>query len=538
MFYDCRGDLDPQTVVSWKLYGRRRLCFKFLGSVEKTLGELFEGSSTSTDIQLSNGTSEIAVLKISGSNSAKTLMDELVPSTKKPSENYMFLDKSETLGTVFDAAKRMIDTLAGVHPAATVAWGFLSIGFKVLKNQRDMNQAVLNLYAEMISVYEEASKNDILQKRDGLHGTYSSLFKQTIECAMFIEGYAKKSGIENLSAMDTVSVQAEKFHQAFAGLKDQLTRGLARESVIVTLGVQDLVNVQIMRDRLRDLQPPEELGPKSRCTPGTRVETINTMVSWIAKHNSEMLWCKGLAGTGKSSLMETLHDLLTADIGGRSRLAAFVCYDRIEYSNANKLITNIAYALGTFDVRIGMTISKVVETSRSVMTMTDLSAQFRLLLRGPLERVPDLIDEGPLVVIIDRLDECDASSELLAVLAEGFAPKLPFMRLIVHLGRGCLKLCCPPYIITARDSKFICTRMSPRGHIGYPYMPFVDRCTQTILVKGRPLILDFPSTKDLSSQWPTITSQENGKEDKETTRRGPVRATEAVTPRLLYPSRS
>ncbi len=64
-----------------------------------------------------------------------------------------------------------------------------------LKNQRDANQAVRDLYSEMISVYEEASKKDILQQRDGLHGTYSSLFKQTIECAMFIEGYAKKSGI-------------------------------------------------------------------------------------------------------------------------------------------------------------------------------------------------------------------------------------------------------------------------------------------------------------------------------------------------------
>ncbi len=186
-----------------------------------------------------------------------------------------------------------------------------------------------------------------------------------------------------------------------------------------------------MRDRLRDLQPPEELGPKSSCTQGTRIETINTMVSWIAKGNSEMMWCKGLAGTGKSSLMGTLHDLLTADIGGRSRLAAFVRYDHIQYSNASKLITSIAYALGTFDVRIGMTISKVIETSRTVMIMLDLSAQFRLLLRGPLERVPDLVDEGPLVVIIDGLDECDASPELLAVLAEGFGPKLPFMRLIL-----------------------------------------------------------------------------------------------------------
>ncbi len=78
-----------------------------------------------------------------------------------------------------------------------------------------------------------------------------------------------------------------------------------------------------------------------------------------------------------------------------------------------------------------MTISKVIETSQSVMTMTNLLRQFQLLLHGPLERVLDLVDEGPLVVIIDGLDKCGASGELLAVLAEGFGPKLPFMHLIV-----------------------------------------------------------------------------------------------------------
>ncbi len=85
-----RGDLDPQTMVSCKLYGRRRLRREVLGSAEKTLGELFEGSSTSVcvyffaqinirfpigaDIQLYNGTSEIAVLKISGSSNRRALI--------------------------------------------------------------------------------------------------------------------------------------------------------------------------------------------------------------------------------------------------------------------------------------------------------------------------------------------------------------------------------------------------------------------------------------------------------------------------------
>ncbi|PBK98121.1 hypothetical protein ARMGADRAFT_900924, partial [Armillaria gallica] len=62
-----------------------------------------------------------------------------------------------------------------------------------------------------------------------------------------------------------------------------------------------------------------------------------------------MMWCKGLVGTMKSSLMRTLHDLLTADLGGCSQLVVFIRYDHIQYSNASKLITSIAYSLGMFD---------------------------------------------------------------------------------------------------------------------------------------------------------------------------------------------
>ncbi len=66
---------------------------------------------------------------------------------------------------------------------------------QVVKNQRDTKQAIFDLYADMISAYEDFSKNDILEQRARLQGIYNSLFKQTIECAIFIEGYAKKSGI-------------------------------------------------------------------------------------------------------------------------------------------------------------------------------------------------------------------------------------------------------------------------------------------------------------------------------------------------------
>ncbi len=85
----------------------------------------------------------------------------------------------------------------------------------------------------------------------------------------------------------------------------------------------------------------------------TRVETINTLMSWIAECNDRVLWCSGLAGTGKSRLVGTLHKLLSIHMGIRSRLAAFIHYDRTEYLHSSRLITFIAYFLGIFDQRIG-----------------------------------------------------------------------------------------------------------------------------------------------------------------------------------------
>ncbi len=66
---------------------------------------------------------------------------------------------------------------------------------QVVKKQHNTKDAIHELYKDMISVYKTFSKDDILQQCDWLQGIYNSLFKQTIECTMFIEGYAKKSGI-------------------------------------------------------------------------------------------------------------------------------------------------------------------------------------------------------------------------------------------------------------------------------------------------------------------------------------------------------
>ncbi len=133
-----------------------------------------------------------------------------------------------------------------------------------------------------------------------------------------------------------------------------------------------------------------------------------------------------LGRTGKSSLVGTLHELLTVHASRRNRLGAFIRYDRIEYRNVSRYITSIAHSLGMYDTRIGTAISSVIRRNRAILSLgaSSASEQFRLLLREPLESLQDLADEGPLVVIIDGLDESDASKEMLSVLSRGFGPKL------------------------------------------------------------------------------------------------------------------
>ncbi|KAK0464130.1 hypothetical protein IW261DRAFT_131383 [Armillaria novae-zelandiae] len=371
----------------------------------------------------------VCSLTVLCSGDSREVAGELMKALTKPDQ------QTNAILTVLDALeplKLVIDMLAEVHPAAKIAFNIVSIGYDVLKKRKEENQLVLDLYATMLGAYRTASDDEILRRRDRLYPVYECLFEQTIECSYFIEGYANK-GIIGRTLTSNLSVKAKDFQQGFESLRRKLQSGIVTETLIVSLGIHELVDELNMRELLRDLRPPTELRPKSTCMKGTRIETLTYFMSWIAKCSGDTLWCSGLAGTGKSSLVGTLHELLTVHASRRTRLGAFIRYDRLQYSDASHVITSIAYSLGMHDTRIGTAISEAIRRNRAALSLGTSSSieQFRLLVREPLESLPELADEGPLVVIIDGLDESDASKDVLSVLSRAFGPKLPFIRLLV-----------------------------------------------------------------------------------------------------------
>ncbi|SJL09130.1 uncharacterized protein ARMOST_12506 [Armillaria ostoyae] len=355
---------------------------------------------------------------------------EETPPPKEPSEWVSNLIDG------IDTVKNMIDTVKSVHPAASVALGFMSSAVDILKQQTELDnlKLVLRLYEAMILTYKAASDDRLLWKQKKLKPIYTSLFHTTNECGMLIKRYTGKNRLQHILSL-RVTQKAEELIEGFANLRQQLDSGVPKDTLVVTQDVRAEAGIVAMEILLKDLRPRRLPRPRleSKCMPGTRVETIHTLVSWIAESNDRVLWCSGLAGTGKSSLVGTLHKLLSIHMGSRSRLAAFIHYDRTEYLDSSRLITFIAYSLGIFDQRIGDAIAKALHTSHAAVSMpaSESRTQFRFLVQEPLETLPELQDEGPLVVIIDGFDESDASKDLLEVLADGFGPKLPFMRLIV-----------------------------------------------------------------------------------------------------------
>ncbi|KAK0493869.1 hypothetical protein EDD18DRAFT_1107838 [Armillaria luteobubalina] len=427
-------DLDgfeASSLVKFEIYanGKTLVRTKLLGSAEIPVLDLLYNavfSLQSPSMYLQRRRLRLSAVDFPPYRSSREVAGELVKALNKPDQH------SSVITTVLDSLeplKVVIDMLAEVHPAAKIAFNIVSIGYNVLKKREEEDQLVLDLYVTMLDSYHDACENEILRRRDRLYGIYQCLFQQTIECSYFIEGYARKGFIGQIFTPNLLD-KANDFRKGFETLRKKLQSGIAEETLVVTLGTQQLVEELAMRESLRGIRPSIELKPKSTCMKGTRVETINFIISWIAKCSPGMLWCTGLAGTGKSSLVGTLHEVLAIHAGSRNRLGAFIRYDRIVYSDASHSITRIAYSLGMYDTRIGTAISAVIRRNRGVPAYS-ASEQFRLLLQEPLESLLELADEGPLVVIIDGLDESDASKEMLAVLSRGFGPKLPFMRLLV-----------------------------------------------------------------------------------------------------------
>ena len=152
------------------------------------------------------------------------------------------------------------------------------------------------------------------------------------------------------------------------------------------------------------------------------MDVIKLIMDWIADKSNDqkrVLWLNGLAGSGKSTLSTTIA-LTMRDL---HLLGAFFFFDRdILERNAPTLVRTLAYQLAMFNDSIGVEISRIVE-SIPLITEMSLNFQFTNLLSAQALKSVEW-SEGPVVVVINGLDECGSETDrevLMQALSKGFS---------------------------------------------------------------------------------------------------------------------
>ncbi|KAH0837748.1 quinon protein alcohol dehydrogenase-like superfamily [Lanmaoa asiatica] len=222
------------------------------------------------------------------------------------------------------------------------------------------------------------------------------------------------------------------------------------------------------------------------------MDILAEILAWASMPTikGNIYWLHGFPGAGKSTIATSMANIFR-DL---RRLGAFMFFTRgvAARNDPALLIRTLAYQLGEFDHRIGSAIAKVIEEVPSIR-QAPLRWQFQKLLVEPFASLNDCLREGPVLVVIDAIDECGQSGareELLRILASE-SPRLPPTIRI---------------FITSRAERDIRTTFSTYPHIFMREIdiksPSNEKDVQTYIHHRMVAIRLQNEWLELSSDWP------------------------------------
>ena len=161
--------------------------------------------------------------------------------------------------------------------------------------------------------------------------------------------------------------------------------------------------ITVIGDSLKLLSLPDD-SMRPRCLPGTRVAVLSFILQWAANPSDKpILWLWGLAGSGKSTISATIRDLLLES----RHLGCSIVFSRDvdDLKRPELVIRRWAHSLAAFDSQIAKAIDEALKEMPDIIDCP-LKYQFTKLIIEPLASIEPPWMEGPIVVIIDALDEC------------------------------------------------------------------------------------------------------------------------------------
>ncbi|KAJ7089464.1 WD40 repeat-like protein [Mycena epipterygia] len=326
------------------------------------------------------------------------------------------------------------DEITAIHPYANIAWKVLTYVYKAVKQQKETDEKLLDLVKTMDEVYSFVGDIDFLaQKIKSVEDKMLAILKQTVECALFIQEYTAHGFLNRAvrSTWNHAEKDMEKLATALRDLKRSFEGDLTVQSLFVSAKVLDVVE---RLDLLKKLNPVDmNATSRALCLSGTRRKILDDITEWLTVPSStsgNILWLSGVAGSGKSTISTTIAESLR----GLERLGGFLFFDRNDRarSHPDSVIRTIAYWLALSSTHLGSAISDAIRRDPAVVN-APLRTQFKELLLEPLQTAEPHI-KGPIILILDALDECGEPDTRLALvsLLSGEFPKLPrFLRIFI-----------------------------------------------------------------------------------------------------------
>ena len=162
------------------------------------------------------------------------------------------------------------------------------------------------------------------------------------------------------------------------------------------------------------------------CLKGTRKDVLGEIERWLSgKQEQHVFWLNGLAGTGKSTIAQTVAETAFAD--GKLGASFFCSRDFADRSNLQAIFPTLAFQLAYQYPRFRKELLQVLKTHPGV-GQGSLCSQMEMLIIDPLEAT-----NISTLIVIDALDECrdeEPSSAILSVLSR-YVDKIPHVKFFI-----------------------------------------------------------------------------------------------------------
>ncbi|KDR84243.1 hypothetical protein GALMADRAFT_236936 [Galerina marginata CBS 339.88] len=166
-----------------------------------------------------------------------------------------------------------------------------------------------------------------------------------------------------------------------------------------------------------------EVSDQPKCHPGTRVAILRHLQAWAAAltYMYPIVWLHGPAGSGKSSILRTVAQIL---FDWHLLIASFFFFRSSSgRSSSENFITTIAYQLAISIPPTRPYIEEAIESNPLILSLS-LWEQAQALIISPILAVhrdnpADGFHQFPRLIVVDGLDECrdpDKQCEILRVL--------------------------------------------------------------------------------------------------------------------------